>query len=123
MQGKPSLEKCAAIKKKRDLQKEVEGLDTSLIIENEGGRRSRGRSVTANRPSYVVDKDTSEEEVESEDDDENDEGENENESSDVSEQEEATKKKQVKKTKVESDDDAVEEPEEEETSADEYEVI
>ena len=52
--GRPTLEKCEAVKKERELKAELDSLDTSLII-NETSRRTRTRNNSQNRPSYAVD--------------------------------------------------------------------
>lgn len=129
IEGIPSLEKCAAIKKKLDLQREVQGLDTSLIIG--GGRPTRQRAAA--RPTYAVDisseeeesssaEDDEEDDEEEEEEDEEEEGENKNEEESNEKDEPAPKKKAVRKAKIESDDD-VEEFEDDDISNDEYEVI
>lgn len=105
LEGKPSLEKCAAIKRKRDLQKEVEGLDTSLIIEEEG-RPSRTRQRAASKPSYVIEKDSSEESEEDDDDDEEEEDGEEESGEESVEEEPLPKKRSSKKSKIESDDES-----------------
>lgn len=114
IEGNPSLEKCAAIKRKRDLQKEVEGLDTSLIIE-EKGRPSRARQRAASKPTYVIENDSSEEEEEEDDDEDDDDDEVvEEESAEESSagEEPAPKKQRSRKAKLESDEE----------ESDEYEV-
>lgn len=63
--GRPTLEKCEAVKKERELKAELDSLDTSLII-NETSRRTRTRNTSQNRPSYAVDDSTSDEEEEDE---------------------------------------------------------
>jgi hypothetical protein len=77
MEGKPSLDKCEAIKKERELKAELDSLDTSLILDTEtkGGRSTRLRNKAQSRPSYAIDIETSEEEEEEEE--EGDEGEGE----------------------------------------------
>ncbi|GAN03956.1 transcriptional regulator [Mucor ambiguus] len=59
--GRPTLEKCEAVKKERELKAELDSLDTTLII-NEASRRTRTRNSSQNRPSYAVDASSSDEE-------------------------------------------------------------
>ena len=62
LEGAPTNEKCTVIKNKRALQKEVDGLDTSLIIDD-GKRPSRQRTV---KPVYTAEPDSSDEEEDEE---------------------------------------------------------
>jgi hypothetical protein len=39
--GRPTIEQCQIIKDARELQQEVDGLDTSLIIDDNNDRSSR----------------------------------------------------------------------------------
>lgn len=113
LRGTPTLEKCAAIKQKRDLQKEVEGLDTSLIIKDGGGRSTRTRQ-RGSKPVYTVDVPSSEEEEEEEEDEESSEEDDEEEeayseddakSDDGEPAKKKSPKKSSKKSKARSDDD------------------
>ncbi|CEP09231.1 hypothetical protein [Parasitella parasitica] len=72
--GRPTLEKCEAVKKERELKAELDSLDTTLII-NETGRRTRSRNTGSSRPTYAVDSSSSEEEEEEEEDEDEGEGE------------------------------------------------
>lgn len=63
--GRPTLEKCEAIKKERELRAELDSLDTSLII-NETSRRTRTRNNSQNRPTYALDASSDSEEEEEE---------------------------------------------------------
>ncbi|KAI8640163.1 hypothetical protein BD408DRAFT_434497 [Parasitella parasitica] len=64
--GRPTLEKCEAVKKERELKAELDSLDTNLII-NETGRRTRSRNNGSSRPTYAVDSSSSSEEEEDDD--------------------------------------------------------
>lgn len=116
LRGPPTLDKCAAIKHKRDLQKEVEGLDTSLIIKDSESRSTRTRQRAA-KPVYTVDAPSSEDEEEEEEDSSEEEEEEEYSENDAdSDKEEPARKsskKSSKKSKAKSDE------EESEVSSDE----
>jgi hypothetical protein len=74
MKGKPTLDKCEAIKKERELKAELDSLDTSLILDTEtkGGRATRLRNKSQSRPSYALDDNSTEEEDEEEEAEEKD---------------------------------------------------
>lgn len=97
--GRITIEKCEAIKKERELKAEVDGLDRSLILDEEtNGRPSRLRNRTQNRPSYKLEESSDEsEEEEEEGDDENN---------------EEKSKKRSKKSSNSDDDEAVVEEDE-----------
>lgn len=109
VRGRPTIEKCEAIKKERELKAELDSLDTSLIM-NDTGRRTRTRNNVQSKPSYAVD-DSSSSEEEEEDDDDDDESENEN--KDGNEEEKGSNKSETK-----ADNNTLKEPgsEDEESS-------
>lgn len=64
--GRPSNEKCEAIKKERELKAELDSLDKTLILDNKEentGSRFRLRKQTQNRPSYKLEESDEEEET------------------------------------------------------------
>ncbi|KAI9487144.1 MAG: hypothetical protein EXX96DRAFT_67086 [Benjaminiella poitrasii] len=75
--GRPTLEKCEAIKAERELKAELDSLDTSLIIDTGSKERptrsTRLRSRSQNTPSYALhddsDSDNSSDEKENKDED------------------------------------------------------
>jgi hypothetical protein len=76
LRGTPTVEKLAAIKHKRAIQKEIEGLDTSLIIDS-GDRRATRTRQRNTKPTYAVVAESSEEEEGEEEDEEEEESESE----------------------------------------------
>ncbi|KAI8978518.1 hypothetical protein BDB01DRAFT_277005 [Pilobolus umbonatus] len=66
VKGRPTIEKCEAIKAERELKAELDSLDTTLILneeKTEGRPRTRAKK---NKPSYVIPADTESEEEEGE---------------------------------------------------------
>lgn len=72
VRGRPTLEKCEAIKKERELKAELDSLDTSLIM-NDTGRKTRTRNNAQSKPSYAVDDFSSSEEEEGEEEEDSNE--------------------------------------------------
>jgi Mg-chelatase subunit ChlI len=105
VRGRPTLEKCEAIKKERELKAELDSLDTSLIM-NDTGRRTRTRNNAQSKPSYAVDDSSSSEEEEEEEEDDDDESENEN--KDGNEEEKGSNKSETK-----ADNNTLKEPDSE----------
>lgn len=97
MKGRPSLDKCDAIKKERELKAELDSLDTSLILDTDTkiGRSTRLRNKPQSRTSYVV----------SDDDDSSEEEEEEQEQEQEQEQEEENKDKPKRSEDGSSNDD------------------
>ncbi|KAG1375978.1 hypothetical protein G6F61_008001 [Rhizopus arrhizus] len=83
VEGRPSNEKCQAVKRERELKKEFESLDTSNIIkdddeeEESNSRRTRRRNATQKRNYKLDELSESEGQEENDDDEENDEEESE----------------------------------------------
>ncbi|OBZ84077.1 hypothetical protein A0J61_07878 [Choanephora cucurbitarum] len=66
--GRPSIEKCEAIKRERELKAELDSLDTSLIIDQANERPTRRSRNAVGKPNYTIDTVTDSEEEELDDD-------------------------------------------------------
>ncbi|KAI8335224.1 hypothetical protein BD560DRAFT_414172 [Blakeslea trispora] len=87
--GRPTIEKCEAIKKERELKAELDSLDTSLIINQDNERPTRAsRNRSVRKPTYTIDAATDSEEEEASDNEENDKEEEEDETKEEEESEE-----------------------------------
>ena len=69
IEGKPSLEQCNAIKKRREFEAELKEIDTSNIIE--GKRRRTGANIETIKRKLII-SDDSQDSEESEESDESD---------------------------------------------------
>lgn len=70
IEGKPSLEQCKAIKKRREFEAELKEIDTSNIIE--GKRRRTGANIETIKRKQLIISDDSQESEDSEESDESD---------------------------------------------------
>ncbi|KAG1494543.1 hypothetical protein G6F47_009243 [Rhizopus delemar] len=74
VEGRPSNEKCQAVKRERELKKEFESLDTSNIIKDDGAEEESNDELSESEEQEENDEDEENDEEESEEgDEENDE--------------------------------------------------
>ena len=70
IEGKPSLEQCKAIKKRREFEAELKEIDTSNIIE--GKRRRTGANIDTIKRKLIISDDSQDSEESEEESDESD---------------------------------------------------
>ena len=70
IEGKPSLEQCKAIKKRREFEAELKEIDTSNIIE--GKRRRTGANIDTIKRKLIISDDSQDSEESEEEPDESD---------------------------------------------------
>ncbi|RCI07104.1 hypothetical protein CU098_002041, partial [Rhizopus stolonifer] len=106
--GRPTNEKCEAVKKERELKAEFDSLDASNIINNEeeesSGRRTRRRNVTQ-KAVYKFEESSEEEEEEEREEEKNRGGEEEEEEEGEDEEEEEEEEDESSEDEFKGSDD------------------